>query len=497
MTVETLAVAARRSVRTHSLRRMLSSGNVIFIGAVLAALVVGRLSVGHPATAAAFVGAIGIVLLVASSIAALPAVLVLTMYAEGLSLGGIQIGRLVGLLAFAALLYYLLAGGRADLRPNLLIAAACAYGFWILVSVYWASDDGFVYSTFFKWGLSFAFMLAFAVLVREERHLRMLLAAFVSAAAAFGVVAVIEYLSSSGDARAVGLVGDPNQFATYQALALPAALVLARLERRPHLRLGYYVAVAFIVVSVGASFSRGGLIALVVVALASLLVPWRAFFRRPGDKVVYAVALGFAGWLVAALGSTAYLERIQSIFHGGDRGAGRTDLWAAAWNGYTHHPGLGLGAGGFQAHSLELLQSTPGVNTAASYVQAGRPVHNAYLETLTDLGPAGLSIYSLITALTAVYIIRAVRRFRASEDVTLQGIALALLVALAGLTVSSVFLSNELGRAVWMFVGLALALDRMSSKQFGRVVESRARAAGSHPRAGRALGTAGPGQGIA
>jgi O-antigen ligase len=494
MTVETLAVAARRHVGNHSLRGTLSSGKVISIGAVLAALLVGRLSVGHPATAAALVGAIGIVLLVASSIAALPAVLVLTIYAEGLSLGGIQIGRLVGVLAFAALLYYLLAGGRADLRPSLLMAAASAYGFWILVSVYWATDDGFVYTTFFEWALSFAFMLAFAVLVREERHLRMLLAAFVIAAAVFGVVAVTEYLNSAAGTRAVGLVGDPNQFATYQALALPAALVLARLEPRPHLRLAYHVAVAIIVVSVGASFSRGGLIVLVVIALASLVVPWRAFFRRPGDKVVYIVALGFAGWLVAALGSTAYLARIQSIFHGGDRGAGRTDLWAAAWNGYSHHPGLGLGAGGFQAHSLGLLQSTPGVNTAASYVQAGRPVHNAYLETLTDLGPTGLLIYTLITALTFLYIIRAVRRFRAPEDVILQGIALALLIALAGLTVSSVFLSNELGRGVWMFVGLALAMDRMSSKQLTRDAESRAPA--DYARAHRGLDVGGPSHGI-
>jgi O-antigen ligase len=460
--------------------RTLTPGIVVFIGAALVALAVGRLSVGHPTTAVALVVAAGVILLVASRIEALPAVLVLTMYAGGISFGGIQIGRLVGVLAFAAVLYYLLAGGRADLRANLLLVAACAYGFWILVSVYWASADHFVYSTFFKWALSFAFMLAFAVLVRTERHLRMILTAFVVAAAAFGVVAVIEYLNTGGG-RAVGLVGDPNQFATYQALALPAALVLARLEARPDLRLACYAAIAIIVVSIGASFSRGGVIALAVVALASLACPWRAFFRRPGDKVIYAVALGFAGWVVAALGSTEYLARIESIFHGSDRGAGRTDLWAAAWNGYTHHPALGLGAGGFQAHSLELLQSTPGVDTTASYVQPGRPVHNAYLETLTDLGPIGLSIYLLIVALTVAYIVRARRSFRGADQAALGSIALALLVALVSLAVSSMFLSNELGRAVWTFIGLALALDRMSARQREPVAEDRLRVGALRP----------------
>jgi O-antigen ligase len=344
-----------------------------------------------------------------------------------------------------------------------------AYGFWILLSYYWASDKGWVFTTWFQWALSVAFMFAIAVLVRTSFHVRTVLYGFVASAAVFGAAGFLIYLGSAGAARASGLTGDPNQFATYQALAVPVALVLARHELRPHIRALLYGAVGLAVVSIGVSLSRGGLITLVVIVAVTLVVPWHVFFRRPGQKLAYALAITFAGWTMALLSSAKVLDRVGTIFApGSDKGSGRIDLWAAAWNAYSSHPGLGLGAGGFQANSLHYLQNTPGVNIAASYVAAGRPVHNAYLEALVDLGPIGLALFVAVLGLTAIYLVRSAMRFRVAGRLELQRISLALVTALVGLSVSMFFLSIGLGKAVWIFAGLALALDRISQHELVR-----------------------------
>jgi O-antigen ligase len=442
-----------------------ASQPALMLGFVGAALAVGALSTVKPSLAIAATAVAVTLLLIASNIDVLPRILVLAMFAESVSLGGAHVGRLVGPLALFVVAYFLLVRGRVDLKPSLLLGIGGLYGFWVLLSFYWAPSSHFVFVTFLKWALSFAFMLSFAILVRTERQVKLVLGTFVVAAVAFGIVAVLEFLQSGGAQRGVGLEGDPNQFAAYQVIALPMALVLAGMERRLGLRLVYYASVVFLVLSIGASFSRGGLLALGAVVLATLVLPWRVFFARPGQKLAYLGTLFVAAWIVAVLGSAAYLQRIQSILHGSDRGTGRLDLWAAAWNGYSHHLFSGIGAGGFEATSLDLLRQTPGVSPDT--LMESRPVHNAYLESLVDLGPIGLTIYLLVASLTLVYLVRAARRFGRSDAYTLRRMTIGLAVSLAGLQVASIFLSNEFGKAIWILMGLALALDRMSSRLEG------------------------------
>src|SRR5439155_11053782 len=167
--------------------------------------------------------------------------------------------------------------------------------------------------------------------------------------------------------------------------------------------------------------------------LATLLLPWRAFFRRPQQKLAYILCLAVAVGVALAAGSTTAVSRAQTIIHpGSDRGSGRTDLWNAAWHGYVQHPWLGLGAGNFRARSLDLLMTTPGVNIQAHYVTPGREVHNAYLETLAELGPVGLALFLAVLGLSAWFCIRSFRRARRAGNRMLERYAASLAVGLFG-----------------------------------------------------------------
>lgn len=440
-----------------------------FVPLGAAALAVGALATIQPLAAIAVVVGVAILLVVAADVSALPLFLVLTMFVSSLSLGpGLAIGRVAGPMALAVLILYVLERGTNNLRVNSLLIVVFLYGLWTLLSVYWAVDSGLVYTTTFSYLIALVYMLTFAILVRSTTQVLAIFATFAVGSFLFGVAAFAAFYTSSASERSAGLVGDPNFFAVYQVLALPPTLVLAAREARPWWRLAYLAIVGVIVLSVVSSLSRTGLVALSAVIVATLLLPWRIFFRNPAQKLTYLVLLIATSSLAVAAGSTNFVARAQSILDpgsaSGDRGAGRLDLWRSAIRGWEERPWIGLGASNFQARSLDLLQTTPGVNTRASYVHAGREVHNAYLEELVGLGVIGLALWVAVLLLTGWYFAVAFGRARARGDQLLEGISLALLVSLLGFALSSIFLSNELSRALWILVGLALALDVMTRR---------------------------------
>lgn len=431
-------------------------------------LLVGVLAVKRPSIDAALVLAAALIVVVAIRIEALPLALVSTIFIEEVALGGLTIGRIAGVLALAAIAYHLLAQGKVSLRMSPLLAVAGAYGFWALLSFYWAEDAGEVFSTFFGFLLVLAYMFTFALLVKTPGDAVAVLVVMVAGATLSGFVALNTYLVTGGSLRASGLEGSahPDTFGVYQAMIVPAALGLFALARRPEMRIAYLGAFGVIVLSIVSSLTRTAMISIVVVAVLVLVLPWRFMFRSARQKASYAVVFGLmTSAVLTVAASAAFSARVGSIFSGwgsqGDRGAGRTDLWAAAWNAYQHHPWLGIGAGNFQSHSLALLQQTPGVDTTAAYVQQGRLVHNSYLEALTELGPVGLLLLVLVIATTAWYLWRVFTRARALHDDVTRIVAATLLLALLGLAISMGFLSIALNKPLWIIVGLALALDRI------------------------------------
>jgi exopolysaccharide production protein ExoQ len=444
------------------------------------ALAVGILAVQQPFAAVAVVVGVALVALIAARIEALPLVLVATLFVESIAVGGQRIGRLAAVMALFLVLYYLLVRGTAGLRPNLLLAAVSAYGLWIFASFYWAGDPAFVYDTFFRYLLVFAYMAAFAVIVRTPGQVLAIFVTLSVGALVFGVLSFGGYAASvdvySTDVdpgklgqSASGLQGDHNLFAVYQVLALPAALTVAALARRAVWMVFAYTVVAVVVLSVVASLSRTALLMLAVVVGATLVAPSRVFFRRANDKLNYFFAILVAGALVAFAGAAPFVKRALTIFHeqgvSGARGSGRIDLWRAAWGGFREHTLTGLGAGNFRAQSADLLQTTPGVeNVLGNPKLSNKFVHNMYLGNLTELGIVGFGLFMAVLLLTVWYLLGTVRRARALDDRRLERLSAALIVTLIGYAVAGFFLSLELSKPLFIIIGLALALDVMSRR---------------------------------
>jgi O-antigen ligase len=133
-------------------------------------------------------------------------------------------------------------------------------------------------------------------------------AAVVGATAAVGVSGQQQELSATGDTatgRAGGAFGDPNILATFLAMALPAALLVAvggRWRRRPLA----IVAVGVIFVGLALSLSRGGFLA----ALGALLVMlgW-----APLRRIAAAAAVGLVLLTVLNANPLAGTQQVRTV----------------------------------------------------------------------------------------------------------------------------------------------------------------------------------------
>lgn len=449
----------------HALRTGLIAPVVLAMSAAA-----GVLTVWSAPAAAALVLGLAAALIVFTDFRALPLVLVSTIFIESISFGeGLTIGRLAGGLALAVVIVHLLARETPGLRVDSILLAGGALFAWALASAYWADDPSYVFRTMASFGVSVGYLLAAIVLVRTREHMQLVFTTYVAGAGVFGLFSIGSYIASGRSVAAEGLQGDQNYFALYQVAALPLALALAAMENRPGRRSLLYAVVGIIVVSVVASLSRGGLVALAVVVLATLALPAPLLFGSMARKVSYGLMLATASALALLVGAAPFLERFRSIFDvsdpEADRASGRLDLWRAAWHGFLEDPLFGLGAGNFQARALDLMQTTPGVDIRRNYATAGRVVHNSFLEVLTELGVIGFALFLAVLGLTIWRMVVVYRRAAATGDLLSERSVTALFLAFVAIAVGGLSLSLEYGRLLWLVIGLTLALDLVSRER--------------------------------
>lgn len=418
----------------------------------------------------------------------LPVLLVATAFGEAVGSGSVTLSRLVAPLAVLVMVVAL--PGRRRLRlPSLgVLWAVVAYSMWALASAGWTINPD---SSFSQGGtgyalaslvLSIVFMLGMAMFVQSERDLRRLLITVWACSTVTGLVSIEQYLS--GVNRTVGLAGDANFFAAVQVAAVPLQAILATRVRGTGVRLAVLLGLAVTVGSVVTSLSRGGLLALAAVVLMLLFQPARTFFRTRARKRAFLTAIAVGTAILLAASFSALSARTSSLFNSGDGGSGRTNLWRAALTGWHEHELAGMGFGAFIGQSNALLLRTPGVDFSAYALRpTGQFVHNAYLESLVELGVVGLALFLAVLVSVALALRRTARLAAAAGQGLVGAFTRALLLSLAGFAFASVFLSTETNRYLWVMVGLSLALPRVLLKeQSGRTItEEPARAMSGRP----------------
>jgi O-antigen ligase len=433
------------------------------------AIAIGAAAAWSPREAVAIAIAAALVLALAFRPANLLPVLVASVFAEVVSLGGITIGRLV---APVALLVVLIVATerRLTLRFAGPVAWATFYAGWALASGLWTVN---LSKTAFMLGslaIALVYAFAFAVLIDSEREL--LRVSFIVAVAALGIgiFAVIAFaVGVSGDlnaGRSEGGSSDPNLFATYQVMALPLALVVLSEARNRLPRFVLYGSALAVAASVFASLSRGGILTLLFVTALIVILPSQTLFHSSRQKAVLVLFSAIAAGVFLWTSSSQLVPRFESLRTGDTSGSGRLYVWRAALISVHEHPTLGIGYGAFPDVSNELLLRTPGVDFNQYELRpAGTVPHNLYLGTLAELGVPGLVLLAGLLLSTAVTLVRAASQARRIGAVFLSRSASGLLVSLLGVGVASVFLSTDTSRALWILLGMSVAAGRLVTRR--------------------------------
>lgn len=437
---------------------------IFLVGAAgAAAATVGLLAAISPSMAAG-----ALVALLALPVAVVRPRLVLhvlapTVFLEAITVGGVTVGRLAAPLALLAVLSHLINGG-TRLRGGALTAwLGAGYAALAAASYAWTVSPAGTTAALGSLAVSLAYGAAFALLLADREVVRSLLWSVTASAVLLSGFWLTQFLT--GAARQDNAAGDPNFVAAFLVMAIPLVLVNAAHERT-RLRRGLaYLALAPIAGAVVATLSRGGFGAIVLVASVIALVRPRALFPSGRTKAAFFGAAGIGLALLLPLAWAGLAERFSAGFsQTASAVGGRSDLWKAALHAFRLHPLAGLGYGGFRATSFTLLAATPGVNLVShlrSAVWSGEYAHSAFLGSLAELGPLGFALLVGVILSAWASLRRTARRARIAGDGFLRATSNALSIALASYAASSFLLSTETSRALWLLVGLSVALARM------------------------------------
>lgn len=364
--------------------------------------------------------------------------------------------------------------GLRDLRG--LRAVVVVFGAYVavtLASTLWAAQPDVALAGVVGTVTDLVIVGVLILAVRDERDVRWIMGGLLAGAGTVAVLVALQTATGNydltfggfaqasvahiagdlDDVRAVGPYEDPNFFAQMMVSVLPLAIAVALAPVRWPIRALATVLAATMLVTVITTFSRGAVLALVVVIGAMI-------YRYRAHRAVVAGAIGLG--VVALLALPAeYTARITALTDvvsaGGAAGAedpslqGRTSEMTAAVQMFADRPLGGVGYGNYP----QLYQDyAPWIGLDPR--REPREAHSLYLEVASETGALGVAVLIIGLALARARIVRGRRQLQAAGAthglLTLDALGLALIAFL----VTSVFLHGAYPRVFWLLFGLAL-----------------------------------------
>jgi O-antigen ligase len=245
--------------------------------------------------------------------------------------------------------------------------------------------------------------------------------------------------------RPIGPSADPNYEALSLVMVLPLAFWLSNYARRPLWRWSARMCVPVLAFAVFVAQSRGGLLAMAVMAGLA----WLESKRKARLALLFAAGAS----LLFLLGPSRMIQRLEQIQVWGQAQTGaevstrtRIELGRAALRMMEAHPVFGVGLNQFEAHEYHynplLLSMMPRPHIA----------HDTYVQLGAEGGVPTLALYLAIMAI-AFYTFRQIERFPSMPDY-LTSLAQAMRIGLIGFLVAAIFLSAQYVKEPWILLAL-------------------------------------------
>lgn len=340
------------------------------------------------------------------------------------------------------------------------------FGLAGLLSIPFAIDSTEAWNTFFDFLIKT--ILIFIVLVnvvRTETRMKLLiyLALAVSIYLCFHVIADyragvftigLEETNTQRIGGAIkGLFDNSNDLALHLVTMIPLAFMLGLENKNPLRRIVFWGTTLLMISAVIITFSRGGFIGLIVMALVLV----RKLARRNKSMALAALVLGVVFFLAVAPG--AYAGRLATIFDSASDLTGsssqrtvvlKRSIWVAL-----RYPLFGVGLGCFHHKSEQELGT-----------------HNAYTQVASECGIAAMVFY-IIFIVHPLRKLRMIERelFERRENSRYYYFAIGIQASLIGYMVASFFAAVAYQWYIYYLVAYAICLRRIYYLQEAKKLE--------------------------
>jgi putative inorganic carbon (HCO3(-)) transporter len=257
-----------------------------------------------------------------------------------------------------------------------------------------------------------------------------------------------------------GSFGDNNEYALGVVMGLPFLVATAqnfdaiRGQWPSALRWAWWASVPLSILTIIATYSRGGAVALAAAALVFLALQRRKFIGILFLGALAILAVTFADSL------PGYRDRLETVQTDTEESSamGRLHYWRTALAISKDYP-LGIGLRNFE-QMYDQYDSSGGAHGHH------RAVHNSHLQVLVELGIPGLIVWM---SLFGYSIFAAVRLRRGAKDPARSPqdrlfcftLGNAFLTSLAGFLIGGSFLSMALNDATWFIFAFVAVADRL------------------------------------
>lgn len=363
----------------------------------------------------------------------------------------LPVGKITGAMALLALIFAVPASRRhkltLELKVLLLLLAQLLVAIPFAVWRYGAYDT--VVNKFSK-GVIVAVLVYMVASSIEE--VRKLLAIQAGTIAVVTIVSVFVHHTEYGRLMGIqkGTLENPNDLAINIAINFPLCVAFLFAAKKPLPKTFWSISLIFMSWAVIATYSRSGLLAMVVSVLVCI---WEFGIKGKRPMVLVTTAFTALVAVVVVVATPNYLTRVESIFLGNIEGSGdrnsmeaRRELLIDSVNIMVKHPIFGIGPGNLPSYTL-----------------TWRVAHNTYTELGAEAGVPALFLFLLLLVLSLKKI-RGVRKlpgFEASEDIRLW--TSGLWAAMAAYIAGAMFSSTEYNLFPYFMVGYISAVYHIAS----------------------------------
>ena len=449
----------------HNPMRLLVAGAAAFSG-----LLLGLLAGLNPALAILASITCAYVLITFADLSIGLSIFVVVSFLEVLSTGGLaeNLAKLLGLVL--ALSWLALIATRSDSTTDLFTAhPVAAYVLillvgWSALSSVWAADSGVAISTTSRYLLNATlYVIAYTAIDSRKVARRVIIAFVLGAVAAAGYGLIVSPASPDEAGRLASGALDPNYLAAVLVGGIFLSLGLAAASKRgTGASLLGLAGAAFCLLSLFLTASRGGLVALIVAALAAIAFGgrWR------GLVAVLALLFAFGGYLYfATIAPQSDRDRISQVTQG-EAGTqeGRATIWKVGWRMFEAQPVEGVGAGNFPTAALKYVVRPGQAPRSDRLISEPAVAHNTYLGVLAELGLVGGALFFSLIAFSVGSAAVAARRFRDFGDRQMEALSRGLFAAVVGVLAADFFLTAESSKQLWLLLGLGPALLAIANR---------------------------------